>query len=71
MMTLLEEQLERERNQALAELESIQSAQELEAWRVAHLGKASPVMQAFAGLGKLPAEERPLIGKAANAVKQA
>ena len=70
-MTVLEEQLEQERNQALAALEETRNAEELEAWRLAHLGKASPVMQAFSGLGKLPAEERPLVGKAANAVKVA
>jgi len=70
-MTDREAQLEHEKIAALTALEEVVSTEALEAWRVAHLGKSSPVMQAFSDLGKLPAEERPLVGRAANAVKQA
>jgi len=65
------EQLEQEKITALSELERAQTETELESWRLAHLGKSSPVMQAFSGLGSASKEERPLIGKAANAVKTA
>ncbi len=69
-MSLLE-QLEQEKITALSELESAQTEAELEAWRLAHLGKSAPVMQAFSALGSASKEERPLIGKSANAVKVA
>jgi len=70
-MTDREAQLENERKEALAALNDVRTAEELEAWRLAHLGKSSPVMQAFSDLGKLTPEERPLVGRVANAVKQA
>lgn len=70
-MTDRETQLENEKKEALAALDDVRTPEGLEAWRIAHLGKSSPVMQAFSDLGKLPAEERPLVGRAANMVKQA
>jgi len=57
-----------------AGLESLQSVTDqaaLEAWRVSHVGRSSPLMQVFAELGKLSKEERPVIGSAANRVKVA
>jgi phenylalanyl-tRNA synthetase alpha chain len=54
---------------ALAALESVKDQADLETWRVAHLGRSSPVMQVFSGLGQLSKEERPAVGQAANRVK--
>ncbi len=57
-----------------AALESLQSAADsaaLETWRVAHLGRNSPLMTVFSELGKLSKEERPAAGQAANRVKVA
>jgi phenylalanyl-tRNA synthetase alpha chain len=70
-MTDRETQLENEKKEALAELDDVRTTEGLETWRIAHLGKSSPVMQAFSDLGKLPAEERRLVGRAANTVRQA
>jgi len=56
---------------ALAVLESVTDQESLEAWRVAHLGRSSPVMGVFSGLGQLSKEERPAVGQAANKVKVA
>src|SRR5690349_3230697 len=56
---------------ALDALAAVQDAPSLEAWRVAHLGRSSPLMAAFADLGKLSKEEKPAIGQAANKVKVA
>ncbi len=56
---------------AIAALESITDQEALDAWRVAHLGRSSPVMGVFSGLGKLSKEERPAVGQAANKVKVA
>jgi phenylalanyl-tRNA synthetase alpha chain len=56
---------------ALAALESVKDQAALETWRVMHLGRSSPVMQVFSGLGGLSKEERPAVGQAANKVKMA
>ena len=64
-------QLEQIKQNALAALESLQTEESLEQWRVAHLGRASPLMQTFSQLGKLSKEERPIIGQKANQVRQA
>ena len=56
---------------ALGALESVKDQAALDAWRVAHLGRSSPVMQIFSELGKLSKEERPAVGQAANKVKVA
>jgi phenylalanyl-tRNA synthetase alpha chain len=52
-------------------LDSITDEAALEAWRLANLGKSSPLMKAFSGLGQLSKEERPAAGQKANQVKQA
>jgi len=56
---------------ALAALESVKDQAALEIWRVTHLGRSSPLMQVFSGLGGLSKEERPAVGEAANKVKVA
>lgn len=64
------EQLNRIEQTALVALQSVQDEAALEAWRVTHLGRSSPLMQVFDGLGALPKEERPVIGKRANEAKK-
>ncbi|MCZ2127823.1 MAG: phenylalanine--tRNA ligase subunit alpha [Anaerolineales bacterium] len=59
-------QIEKE---ALESLQSVADAAALEAWRVANLGRSSPLMSVFSGLGKLSKEEKPVVGQAANQVK--
>jgi len=56
---------------ALESLNTITDQAALEAWRVANVGRSSPLMQVFAELGKLSKEERPVVGSAANRVKVA
>jgi phenylalanyl-tRNA synthetase alpha chain len=56
---------------ALDALQSVNDQASLDAWRVAYIGRNSPLMQVFAGLGKLSKEERPTVGAAANRVKVA
>ncbi|MBI1793610.1 MAG: phenylalanine--tRNA ligase subunit alpha [Chloroflexi bacterium] len=56
---------------ALDALGSVQDASSLDAWRVAQLGRSSPLMQVFSGFGALSKEERPIVGQAANKVKAA
>jgi phenylalanyl-tRNA synthetase alpha chain len=56
---------------ALENLNAISDPAALEAWRVANVGRSSPLMQVFSELGKLSKEDRPAVGAAANRVKVA
>jgi phenylalanyl-tRNA synthetase alpha chain len=55
--------------EALKQLEAIDNAKELEAWRVQNLGKKSPLTQILRGLAGLSIEERKAVGAAANRLK--
>jgi phenylalanyl-tRNA synthetase alpha chain len=63
--------LEQIRAEALEALTSVTDPELLEAWRVAHLGRSSPVMAVFSSMGSLDKDLRPVMGKAANEVRQA
>lgn len=63
------DELETLRHHALAELERVQDAEALEAWRVRFLGRKAPLMQAFSLLGQLPPAERPEVGRRLNALR--
>jgi len=65
------EQIEQAQAAALAALPAAADTASLEAWRVAHLGRNSPLMSALGGLGQLPKDERPLIGQRGNQAKRA
>jgi phenylalanyl-tRNA synthetase alpha chain len=67
MLELLQE-IERTYRESL---DSVTDETGLEAWRQANLGKNSPLMKAFSGLGQLSKEERPAAGQKANQVKLA
>jgi phenylalanyl-tRNA synthetase alpha chain len=56
---------------ALESLAFINDEAGLEAWRVANIGRSSPVMNIFSQMGGLSKEERPLVGQRANQVKLA
>lgn len=64
------EKIEQIQSEALTALEGVQDEEALEAWRVEHLGRSSPIMQVFGELRQLSKEERPLVGKRANEVKR-
>lgn len=55
----------------LSALEAAQDEKDLQAWRIAQLGRSAPVMLIFGGLGRVPQELRAAVGQRANAVKQA
>jgi phenylalanyl-tRNA synthetase alpha chain len=69
-MTMLEK-LEQIQKEALAALEKIGDQEALLAWRGAHLGKKSPLMDVFTKMRDLSKEERPKVGQGANQVRQA
>ncbi|MEL7562471.1 phenylalanine--tRNA ligase subunit alpha [Dehalogenimonas sp. 4OHTPN] len=58
------------KHSALAELAAVSTAEALEAWRVAWLGKKSQLNTVLRGLAALPVEERKSLGAAANVVRQ-
>lgn len=62
------EQLERD---ALTALAHVDGSGALAQWRLAHLGKAAPVMAAMGTLGALPKDERKAFGQRANQARQA
>jgi phenylalanyl-tRNA synthetase alpha chain len=65
------DELERLREEALRELEGLDTEEALQAWYAGYLGRRSRLMEAFAALGTLPRELRPVIGRKANEVKEA
>ena len=65
------EKLTQIRTKALSVLADVRDEEALEAWRVANLGRSSPVMHVFSSLGQLDKELRPLMGQAANEVRTA
>jgi phenylalanyl-tRNA synthetase alpha chain len=54
---------------ALKEIEALRDQSGLEKFRIAYLGKKSPIVTAMKHLKDLPAEERPEVGKLANRIK--
>lgn len=56
---------------ALNEIKDIQSIEQLEGLRVKYLGKKGEITSILKEMGKLSAEERPVIGKVANEVREA
>ena len=65
----MKQQLENIRIQALAELESAQTPAALEELRVKWLGKKGELTAVLKMMGKLSAEERPIMGQMANSVR--
>ncbi len=70
MMSLVDE-LQSMQAQAEAELEGVDSADALEAWRIRYLGSKGAVKSALARLKDIPAERKGAYGQAANRMKQA
>jgi phenylalanyl-tRNA synthetase alpha chain len=64
------DQLDTLEKESLAALEAVADSGALEAWRVAHLGRNTPLMTILGDLGKLSKAERPAVGKRANQVKR-
>ncbi len=64
-------QLEELRERALRDLEAATTAENLEQWRLAYLGRRGQLTVALRGLGQLSPEERPAAGRVANAIKGA
>ena len=66
----IREQLEEIKQNGLRELENFADAKELDNIRVRYLGKKGELTAILKQMGKLSAEERPIIGQVANEVRQ-
>ncbi len=62
----MRERLQEIRQEALARLSEVRTPEDLQEWRRDYLGKKGALSQALRGLGQLPPEERPVVGKVAN-----
>ena len=69
LIPAMKEQLEAIRIQADAELKKAESQQALEELRIKYLGKKGALTAILKQMGKLSAEERPVIGQLANQVR--
>ncbi len=68
MNTLLE-QLEDLQREAMTTLDGVDSATESSNWYGVYLGRRGKMTAILRGLGQLPPDERPVIGQAANRIK--
>jgi phenylalanyl-tRNA synthetase alpha chain len=66
----MQDTLQKLKNEAVACLESISKAEDLEAFRVDYLGRKGKFTLIMRQIGSLPAAERPQAGQHANAVRQ-
>ena len=62
-------QIEQVKSQALDELDAVSELQELDQWRVAHLGRGSSLTQILRTLATLSTDQRRAVGAAANQAK--
>src|SRR3712207_4548583 len=65
----MREKLEQIKNNAISELKSSIDKENLENIRVKYLGKKGELTTILRSMGKLSAEERPIIGKLANEIR--
>ncbi|MCT4786447.1 phenylalanine--tRNA ligase subunit alpha [Exiguobacterium aestuarii] len=65
----MKEQLEQLQMEALEEIKQASTQKSLNDVRIKYLGKKGPMTEVLRGMGKLSAEERPVIGELANTVR--
>ncbi|MYL34175.1 phenylalanine--tRNA ligase subunit alpha [Pontibacillus yanchengensis] len=66
----MKERLLELKQEALEKVTAAQDVKGLQEVRVQYLGKKGPITEVLRGMGKLPAEERPVIGQLANDVRE-
>ena len=71
VLVYMKQKLEEIRKDALAAIEGAQDSAALENLRVSYLGKKGQLTAVLKQMGKLSAEERPVIGQIANEVREA
>ncbi|WP_282033066.1 phenylalanine--tRNA ligase subunit alpha [Metabacillus indicus] len=66
----MQEQLKQLQLEALEKIQAANDLKSLNEIRVSYLGKKGPITEVLRGMGKLSAEERPLMGALANEVRE-
>ena len=66
----MKEQLLKLKEAALEEIKAVSAIDELDSIKVKYSGKKSELTKLLKGMGKLSAEERPVMGKVANEVRE-
>jgi phenylalanyl-tRNA synthetase alpha chain len=66
----MKKQLEQIKEVAISEINKVQGIKEIEDIRVKFLGKKGALTAVLRGMGKLTAEERPIIGQLANQIRE-
>lgn len=66
----MREQLERIKNDVLDEIKGVNQSQNLEEIRIKYLGKKGVLTSILRGMGGLSPEERPIVGKLANEIRE-
>src|SRR5688572_24985265 len=67
----MKDRLEQLKTEAVAAFASARDAAELEAAEIKYLGRKGTMAALMQGVAGLPSDERPMMGKLANEVKQA
>ncbi|GGE51713.1 phenylalanine--tRNA ligase alpha subunit [Pullulanibacillus camelliae] len=67
----MKDKLEALKEEALAAVQTASEPKQLQDVKVKYLGKKGPITEVLRGMGKLSAEERPVIGQLANDVREA
>ena len=67
----MKQQLEKIRMEAMTAIETVKGSAELDALRVRFLGKKGELTAVLKQMGKLSAEDRPIMGQIANSVREA
>jgi len=70
MEVVMLEELHDLRERALQELEVVSDLTALDQWRIDYLGRKGTLTQILRSVGELPPEERPLVGRRANELKE-
>ena len=65
------EKIEQIKKTALIALAKIEEDEGLNEWKITHLGRSSAIMDVFKKMGSFSKEERGMVGRTANQVKQA
>ncbi len=65
----MKERLLELKEEAIEKIKQSSTMKDLQDVRVAYLGKKGPITEVLRGMGKLPAEERPIVGQYANEIR--
>ncbi len=66
----MKDELKQIEEEAIAQIDQVETLKEAQDLQVAYLGRKGSITSVLRGMGKLPAEERPVVGELANKVRE-